>query len=69
MTVKELIEKLQSLPQNHEVITDLHSEYSEVETVKLMQGYENGGYVSRPYPHRGEVPLTTHGYVYIGVRE
>lgn len=64
MTVKELIAKLEALPPNHEVITDLHSEWSAVKAVGLVNGFDNGGYISRPY--RAEDKLKVHGYVYIG---
>ena len=61
MTVRELIEELGKMPPNHRVVTDYHSEYSDVETVELIVGYNNGGYVSRPYSN--EDKLKSHGFV------
>lgn len=65
MKVKELIEQLQQMPQNYEVITDLHSEYSLVKSVSLVEAYEKGGYISRSYQPSDKLRL--HGYVYVGV--
>ena len=65
MTVEEAIAKLKTLPPKHELVTDLHSEYTADVEIELITGVENGGYVSRRYPdskaHRA------HGYVRIGV--
>lgn len=67
MRVHELIAALKALPQNHEVVTDQHSEYALVEGVFLMPLYENGGFFSRPYSDTNK--LRSHGYVYVGVQE
>lgn len=67
MKVKDLIAKLKKQPQDMEVVTDLHSEYSLVHSVKRIVGYDNGGYVSRPY--NAEDKPSCHGYVYVGVEE
>lgn len=66
MTVAQLIEKLKAMPQQHHVVADLHSEYAQVEEVKLMTGFDNGGYVSRVFNKADE--RKAHDYVYIGVR-
>ena len=68
MTVEELIAKLQTMPPKHKAVVDLHSEYTEVSSVGLIIGVENGGYISRRYQdtpgqHRA------CGYVHIGYRE
>ena len=65
MTVEELIARLKTLPQGHEVVTDLHSEYAPIEGAYAIVGYDNGGYVSNTYTVEHE--LKAHGYVYVGV--
>lgn len=65
MTVKELIVRLQQEQQDMTVVTDLHSEYSEVVEVMKIIAFENGGYVSKARTHEQE--LKEHGYVYVGV--
>lgn len=67
MTVAELIAKLQTVPPGLEVVTDLHSEWSNVECVALVTGFDNGGYVSQPY--RTIDQSKVHGYVYIGTSD
>jgi len=47
MTVRELIKKLEKMPQGHTVLVDLHSEYTDQVQLALIEAYENGGYVSR----------------------
>ena len=64
MTVKDLIAKLSELPGDLVVVTDLHSEYSEVVEARQIEGRENGGYVSRPYPSR--TITDTRPYAYVG---
>ena len=63
MTVQELITQLSGLPSHLTVITDLHSEWTEISGSTLIEGYENGGYISRPYDDRGK--HRTHLYVHI----
>jgi len=65
MTVKELITKLQEMPQNHQVITDRHSEYDLIKNVHTMLGFDSGGYISKPHYEMEE--LRSCGYVYIGI--
>lgn len=71
MTVKDLIQRLQQEDPNMEVVTDLHSEYALVESVRRIEAYDAGGYISACY--RSQDPIATnlaksrmHGYVYIG---
>lgn len=64
MKVHEMIAELQKMPQNHEVIVDLHSEYTAAEKVSLVVVYENRGYYSRPYSPESQ--LKAHGAVHIG---
>lgn len=54
MTVKELIAQLETLPSKMRVVVDLHSEWTELTTIDIVEGYDNGGYVSSPsYSGRG----------------
>lgn len=70
MTVRELITRLEFIAEetpHMTVVTDLHSEYAEVQSVTRISGFDNGGYVSAEY--RAEDRTKIHGYLYIGVRE
>lgn len=49
MTVKQLIERLSELPQDHAVVVDYHSEYARAEKAELIVGVEQGGWISRVY--------------------
>ena len=49
MTVKELMAELDQFNPNLTVIIPLHSDYSTDVTVGEMEGFDNGGYISRPY--------------------
>jgi hypothetical protein len=66
MTVKDLIAKLSELQEDLTVVTDLHSEYSEVVDVRQIEGRENGGYVSRVYPNRSI--SDARQYVFVGTK-
>lgn len=67
MTVKDVMDRLAKEDPRMECVVDLHSEYAVVTEVNTVEGYDNGGYVSKPYPHRTGVDRTrVHGYVYIG---
>ena len=53
------------MPQNHQVITDRHSEYDLIKNVHTMLGFDSGGYISKPHYEMEE--LRSCGYVYIGI--
>lgn len=65
MTVKQMVEALLLLPEGHQVIVDLHSEWALAAAPTLVTGFDNGGYISEP--RFAKDPLKVHGYVYIGV--
>jgi len=68
VTVKELIEELAKVPPGMKVISDLHSEFAEVQTVKTIAAFENGGYVSSArYARDNTAEHRVHGFVYVGV--
>lgn len=63
MTVKQLIEKLNEHPPNMEVVADLHSEWAPVTAVSRVVGFDNGGYISKPYREKDRA--CAHGYVHL----
>ena len=65
MTVEEMIKHLQKMPPKHIVIVDLHSEFAEAGVPSMVTGYNNGGYISRPYSDA--TATKAHGYVHIPV--
>lgn len=66
MTVRELMEILSKMPQNHTVVIPLHSEYTSNVEVGIQAMFDNGGYYSHPY--RTEDELRAHGVVAIEVK-
>lgn len=66
MTVKQLIEKLQTMPQNHLVLVDRYSDYATVEVVKLMSVIpQQQGEYYLDVDRRETPPLNAHGAVYL----
>lgn len=69
MTVKELIKRLQEMPQDMDVIVDLHSDYTEVVGVEVINvlGKHGGCNFTNYYPtqHKKE-PANLIDVVYIG---
>lgn len=65
MTVEQLIAALSKFPKRHQVIVDLHSEWASAGEPRLVEGYDNGGYISEA--RTTEQRLRAHGHVYIPV--
>lgn len=66
MTIKELKVELEKVDENLTVVSELHSEYTENIEVRVMEGYDNGGYISHPYRYHGFQEHKVKNYLYIG---
>lgn len=67
MTAGDLITTLRAFPADMRVVVDLHSEYAEANGVRLLEGYENRGYVSEVYNKADRAKA--QGWVYISVSD
>lgn len=64
MTVKEVIKALQAYNENLQVITSYHSDFCVVGNISIMEGIDNNGYSSIPYPPKDKT--TAADFVLIG---
>lgn len=68
MKVSELIAKLQQFDPELEVISDVYSDYSQLEEVYQLTAVDKGNYIMRPHPTMSEQHKQQQKqYVYVGI--